>query len=76
MIGCILAANAIGYVARFALMGWQSFAVIQWTGWIEVATIMVVGAAALFVTNRRALIALLAIMLPPIDPVFVLVGLR
>jgi hypothetical protein len=78
VLACIWLANALAYACRCALIGRREFfAGWGWTNWAEVAAFMGACAAAIFVRDRRILIALIAIMLAAdlIDPVFALLGI-
>lgn len=77
ILGCIWLANALAYMCRVALMGWNaSFLHWGWTDWGELVLFMTACGVAVFISNRRLLIILISVMLVAdlIDPVFSALG--
>jgi hypothetical protein len=60
---CILLANLIAYGSRYALMGWASFAYFSRAGWGELSFFICACAAGIFIKERKAMIAILTIMI-------------
>ena len=71
VFGCLLAANLIAWTARYALMGWSSFAYFSLADSIELALFICATAAGILVNTRKPIIAILAllIVLNFIDPI-------
>jgi len=71
VLGCLLLANILAYGSRYALMGWSSFAYFSWADWLELSLFLVACAAGIFVTARKPIIAILALLLllNLVDPV-------
>ncbi len=63
VLGCIFLANLVAYGWRYALMGWASFAYFSWADWLELSLFLGACAAGIFVKERRAMIAILTIMI-------------
>jgi hypothetical protein len=63
VLACILAANFVAYGARYALMGWASFAYFSWADWLELSAFMCACAAGIFIRQRKPMIAILTIMI-------------
>ena len=70
-LACLLLANILAYGSRYALMGWSSFAYFSWADWLELSLFLVACAAGIFVTARKPIIAILALLLllNLVDPV-------
>jgi hypothetical protein len=63
VLGCIFLANLLAYGSRYALVGWTSFAYFSWADWTELIVFMGACAAGIFVTARKPMIAILAVMI-------------
>ena len=71
VLSCILVANLVAYGWRYSLMGWASFAYFSWADWMELSVFLGACAAGILVKGRKAMIAILGVMilLCLIDPV-------
>ena len=63
VLTCIFLANLVAYGWRYGLMGWASFAYFSWADWLELGIFMCACAAGVFVQGRRAMIAILTVMI-------------
>lgn len=63
VLGCLFLANVLAYGCRYALMGWATFAYFSWADWLELSLFLAACAAGIFVTARKPLIAILALLL-------------
>lgn len=77
VIGAVLAANALAFLLRPAVMGWASWSYIEWWGWILLSTMFVAGFAAMASNRRNVVIGCLAVLvaidlLDPIESILVL----
>ncbi|HET9145070.1 MAG TPA: hypothetical protein VFN81_03150 [Sphingomicrobium sp.] len=71
VLGCLLAANLLAYGSRYALIGPSTFAYFSWADWLELGLFLAGCVAGIFVTARKPIIAILAMLafLNLIDPV-------
>ena len=63
MLGCLLIANFLAYGARYALIGWATFAYFSWADWVELSLFLAGCAAGIVVKSRKAIIAILLLLL-------------
>ena len=71
VLGSLLLANLLAYGSRYALMGWRTFAYFSWADWAELCLFLAGCAAGIFVTARKPIIAILALLvfLNLVDPI-------
>lgn len=63
VLGCIFLANLMAYGWRYELMGWSTFAYFSWADWLELSVFMCACGAGIFVKDRKAMIAILSVMI-------------
>jgi hypothetical protein len=63
VLGCLLIANFLAYGARYALIGWATFAYFSWADWVELSLFLAGCAAGIVVKSRKAIIAILLLLL-------------
>ena len=76
VVGAVLAANALAFGLRPAVMGWASWTYIEWWGWILFALLFVAGIIVIMTKRLKVAIACLAVLvaidlLDPIESVLV-----
>jgi hypothetical protein len=71
VIGALLAANALAFTLRPAVMGAASWAYIEWWGWIMHALLFGAGIAAIVTKRRNVAIGCLAVLvtIDLLDPI-------
>jgi hypothetical protein len=74
VIGAVLAAIALAFLLRPAVMGWTSWSVLTWVDWVSLAFIFTLGPTAMLTRRRKVAIACLAFLVAPIDLLLGLVG--
>lgn len=67
VIGAVLAAIALAFLFRSAIMGWASWSVLTWIDWVSLALIYMLGTMAMLTKRIRVAIACLAILVAPVD---------
>lgn len=53
----------MAYGWRYELMGWTTFAYFSWADWLELSVLMCACGAGILVKDRKAMIAILSVMI-------------
>jgi hypothetical protein len=61
-IGALLAAMALAYLLRPAVLGWASWSYMRWGDWLSLAIILSVGTVVMLTKRRKLAIACLGVL--------------